>query len=103
MNLQNAILDKVTTMKDKSLKITLITRELNPKQMAELFLSLNSEVLSVDIPTDVQEEPKSKAQRLRAVLYVLYQQENNDKYDSFELYYNHIMEKLINIYKDKLI
>ena len=103
MNLSNAILDKVTTMKDWSLKITLVTRELAPKQMEELFYNLNKEILTVDVPTDTTEETKSKAQRLRAVLYRLWEQEMKSKYDSFELYYNHIMEKLINIYKDKLI
>lgn len=102
MNLQNAILDKVTTMKDGSLKITLVTRELDPKQMAELFFNLNKEILTIDIPTDTTEEPKSKWQRLRAVLYRLWEQDMKSKYDSFELYYSHIMEKLINMYKDKL-
>ena len=103
MNLQNTILDKITTLKDWSLKITLVTRELAPKQMAELFFHLNKEILTVDVPTDTTEEPKSKGQRLRAVLYRLWEQEWKQKFDSFELYYNHVMEKLINMYKDKLI
>ena len=38
MNLKNAILDGVKTMKDGSLKITLVTQELSPSQMAEIFL-----------------------------------------------------------------
>ena len=103
MNLKNCILDWMRTNKDWSLKITLVTRELDPKTMAELFFNLNKEILTVDVPTDTTEEPKSKGQRLRAVLYRLWEQEWKQNYDSFELYYNHIMEKLINLYKDKLI
>lgn len=102
LNLKNAILDKMTTMKDGSLKITLVTRELAPDQMAKLFLSLNQEIMSVDIPTDISEEPKSKAQRLRAVLYKLWEQSWKDRFQTFSLYYDHIMEQLINNYKDKL-
>ena len=102
MNLNNAILDKITTMKDWSLKIALITRELDPQTMAELFMSLNQEIVSVDIPDTTTEEPKSKSQRLRAVLYRLREQEKKWEFKSFELYYNHILELLINNYKDKL-
>jgi len=102
MNLQNAILDKVTTMKDGSLKITLVTRELDPHTMAELFLSLNQEIMTVDIPEDTREEIKSKAKRLRAVLYRVWEQDKKEQFKTFELYYNHIMEMLINKYKDLL-
>lgn len=37
MKLENAIIDKVSTLKDGSVRISLVTRELSPTQMAELF------------------------------------------------------------------
>lgn len=101
MNLQNAIIDWVKTMKDGSLKITLVTRALDPKTMAEIFYSLNSEVLQIDIPEDSADE-KSPSQRLRNTLYILWEQKHRDKYATFATFYPHYMELLINSVKDKL-
>ena len=101
MNLQNAIIDKITTMKDWSIKITLLTPELDAQTMAELFLSINKNVLSVDIPEDISEQ-KSKAQRLRAVLYRVWENKYKDKYNTFELFYNSEMERILEHYKDKI-
>lgn len=101
MNLQNSIVDKISTQKDWSLKIVLITRELPADELAQLFLSLNKEILSIDIPEDNEQE-KSPSQRLRSVLYILWEQSQKDKFKTFTLYYNHILEQLINLYKDKL-
>jgi hypothetical protein len=74
INLRNCLIDKITSMKDKSLKITLITRELPPIEMANIFLHLNQEILSVQVPLE-ESEGKSKSQRLRACLYRLWEQE----------------------------
>lgn len=52
-----------------------------------------------DKPTTV--EGKSPSQRLRAVLYLLYRQ--NGSKDTFNTYYEGVMEKLIEHYKLKLI
>lgn len=101
MNLQNAIIDKIQTMKDGSLKIVLVTRELTPHQMAELFLKLNEEVLTIDLPDDPSES-KSKAQRLRGVLFKDWEQNKQEKFDTSELYYAHEMERIINCIKDRL-
>lgn len=88
-------------MKDGSLKITLVTRELAPDQMAEIFLKLNQEVLSIDLPDEI-EETKSKAQRLRDVLYRVWENNHKTKFQSFSLYYDHIMSQLIDGYKEKI-
>lgn len=64
LSLTNCIIDGVKSMKDGSMKITLVTRALDPVQAAEIFLNLNKEVLSVDIPEDPGEK-KSPSQRLR--------------------------------------
>jgi len=101
MNLGNAIIDGVKTMKDGSLKITLLTRELSPTQMAELFHSLNKEVLSVEIPEGI-ETTKSPAKRLRDVLYVLWRERMKSTFDSSEVHYAHCMEQIIDHYKNKI-
>jgi hypothetical protein len=44
---------------------------------------------------------KSQSQRLRAVLFLLYQ-EDNKSHVTFESYYADLMEKIINNYKTKL-
>jgi hypothetical protein len=100
MNLKNAIVDSIRTNKDGSVKITLVTRELSPEQMAELFISVNKEVLSIDIPEDTT-DTKTNSQRLRAVLYKNWELQK-DRFDSFALYYDHTMEKIIDHYKSKL-
>lgn len=102
MNLKNAIIDGFKSMKDGSLKITLVTRELAPEQMAELMVNLNKEIVSIDVP-DEHGDTKTPSQRFRAVLYRLWEQDHKDKFHTFTLYYNHVMEQLINLYKDKLI
>lgn len=101
MNLKNAILDGFKTMKDGSLKITLVTRELSPEQMAKIISNLNKEVLSIDIPEE-QSEVKSPSQRLRGVLYKIWESHEKEKFDSFELFYRHMMEKIIDYYKEKI-
>lgn len=101
MNLKNAIIDGIKTMRDGSLKITLVTRELDPEQMAELFLNFNEEVMSIEIP-DEQEERKSRGQRLRDVLWQVWNKNHKEKFKTFVLYYDHIMEQLIDRYKEKI-
>jgi len=101
MNLKNAIVDKITTMKDKSIKITLLTRELPPTELAKLFLSLNTEAMNIELPEETGDS-KTPSQRLRAVLYRLWEQEGKERFSTFSLYYNHILEQIINGYKDRL-
>lgn len=48
-----------------------------------------------------EEDIKSPSQRLRAVLYILYQRKGLP--GTFENYYRSVMEKLIEHYKEKLI
>src|SRR3990167_1812076 len=72
LNLSNAIIDKVTTMKDRSLKVTLITRELPPEEMSALFSQLQQEA---EIEFDIAPEDggKSHASRMRASLFRLWE------------------------------
>jgi len=101
MNLKNAFIENVSTRKDGSLKIVLSTRELPPEEMARIFLGINKEMVSIDIPDDISEE-KTPSARLRWVLYHVWDKHHKDKYQTFTLYYNHILEQLIEKFKEKI-
>ena len=104
MKLENAIIDKVSTLKDGSVRVSLITRALSPTQMAELFFWVNKEILAIDID-ESNKDDKSPSQRLRGVIYRLWEQSSDRKVynDEFELYYRSKLERIIESLKDKLI
>jgi len=101
MQLNNTIINKVTTLKDHSVKIELVTRELSPEQLAEIFFNVNKEILKIEIPDD-SEDSKSPSQRLRSVLYIWWEQSGKEKYNTFPLFYSHKMEQFIDQIKEKL-
>jgi len=107
-----AQLTKIETRTDGSIKITAETQELNGSDMAELFsyrsalgyitFTPNAES-KVDAPSlRVKLDGKSKAERLRNVLYVKWEQSGKQEYDVFDLYYDVQMERMINQIKDTL-
>ena len=106
--------EKVQTLVDGGNKMTVITPELSPGEMAilfsfrgkesNLFLSheeiKDSESLSVpDVKFD--DESKSPAQRLRSVLYVFWDK-NTSKKVPFESFYRNYIEKIIHGVKEKI-
>jgi hypothetical protein len=110
-----AFLDSYRSLKDKSLKLVFETNEPTPEQLQMLqtcmqypgILAFNKDSFKKNqldaienIKTDY-DEGKSKAQRLRAVLYRAWEQDNLG-YEVFDDYYNHRMEKLITLLKNKL-
>lgn len=103
MKLENAIIDKVSTLKDGSVRISLVTRALSPTQMAELFFWVNKEILAIDID-EWNKDDKSPSQRLRAVLYRLFEQsDDKERYNNeFELFYRAKLERIIDQLKEKL-
>ena len=110
------IIENLTTRKDRTWKLTIGSNELTPEQAAEL-VKLNQEFCYVALKRDafksrdleiiagIQSEfefrDKPPAQRQRAVLYRLWEC-NNEGYSDFQLYYNFHMEKIINHLKSKL-
>lgn len=56
----------------------------------------------VDLPEIKTDSRKTPSQRLRAVLFRNWEQ-NNEGMDTFETYYSAKMEKLINHFKEKLV
>jgi hypothetical protein len=64
---------------------------------------VNQEILSIDIDEEKKED-KSPSQRLRWVLYKLWEQSaDKDSYNNeFELFYRAKMERIIDTLKDKI-
>lgn len=107
-----AILDKATTMKDGSIKVQFETQEENPESIANLFSLRNkmgwlifapNEVEEVDLPEDpasMGRNAKTPSQRLRSVLFLNWDRMGRKM--EFGDYYKREMEKIIELYKEKL-
>jgi hypothetical protein len=105
-------LDKVSTLKDGSLKVTLHTQELDATDSAALFglrnqlgwsLLSTNDINEEDIPDEPAKdfrEQKSQSQRLRAVLYVYWQQQGST--GSYDQFYQNQMERFIDQVKEQL-
>ena len=109
-------LEGYRSLKDRTLKLTFETGELSPEEMANIHYSLNKvgflafapdpfatqELAEIDaLKVEYNDTGKPPSQRLRAVLYRLWEQKN-EGYEFFNDYYLGRMEKLINHFKDKL-
>ena len=106
-----AQLQTLTTKVDGSIKVVLETQELNGQDMADLFayrnllgyvtFTPNAETV-IEVPKEVVGDMgKSPAQRLRSVLFLLWQQ-SDKKFDTFQQFYDVNMERIINQLKDRL-
>lgn len=106
--------ENITSRKDKTIKIVLGTQEVTPSQAGSLFELLNQlafilispkgigqqEIDEVDA-VDVDLGGKTQSQRIRAVLYKLFEQ-NNEGFSSFDNYYKSKTEKYIEHLKTKI-
>jgi hypothetical protein len=112
-----AIYEGSRDLKDRSKKLSFQTNEITPEQAANLqvmvqqfcYLAVKLEPFTkeqVDVinslKNDFDEFGKSHAQRLRAVLYRLWEQ-GNEGYKDFNLYYSFKMEGFISHLKAKLL
>lgn len=111
IKLQSAIIGSVRAKVDGSLGLSLSTGELSPVEKT-VFMELmnvpcqivltpidepNAEIMQVD----KEANEKSPSQRLRSVLYRVWEQ-NPRQYKTFEEYYRIQMEKLIDKLKERL-
>lgn len=112
-----AILETHRSMKDKSLKLVFGTNELSPEQILEIannlqkfgylafkdepFKQAEIELIS-QLKTDFEETGKTPSQRLRAVIYKLFDQDKNG-FTDFDSFYKSKMEAIINHFKSKLV
>ena len=111
-----AIFESWRSLKDKSYKLTFESFELTPEQVVGLNSSLgkagylaikedpfkqSEKDMINNLEADFEDKKKSQGQRLRGVLYRLWEQ-TPEGYEDFVKYYDFKMEKMINHYKDKL-
>lgn len=109
-----AIIETVASRKDSTIKIVLGTQELSPARAGEV-LSLMNKLATVYIsnaeidPKEIDQVDKinpdlpgkTKSQRLRGVLFKLFEQ-GNEGFKSFDEYYSHHMERIIDHLKNKI-
>lgn len=110
-----SIVEGISTRKDKTFKVILGTQELTPHQAAELFqlsnqycfAALKPEPFNQDEISMMEtlkadfESAKTPSQRLRAILYLNFQKDN-EGFKDFYNYYQHKMEKICDHFKNKL-
>lgn len=102
----------ISTKVDGSIKLVLETRELRSEAATKLFDLRGAEAWAILAPTEIKdvtlptERPdpaigtKTASQRMRAVLYRIWEQNNTS--GDFESYYRSQMEKIIDQLKEKL-
>lgn len=104
----------IRTLKDGSVSITFETPECSPGKAAELFAlrkaiaylyvsanQITKEEQKVTDSLDPELNNKSQSQRIRSVLYLLHQQDN-EGYEKFIDYYTAKTERYIEHLKSKL-
>lgn len=109
----SAIVDGVQMKKDSTISLRLGTQELPADEMAKIFRFANMQIWcafkeialtekDIEVPDFIPEfdGQKSHSQRLHGVIWRLWEQ--SDKKKTARAYYEDIMEKLINAYKEKL-
>lgn len=106
----NAVITGIRAKVDGSLGVTIGTPELTPEEKAEVMRLQGVNTLMIIRPLDEPNAPKYKinkeleqktpSQRLRNVLYVLWEQSGDRR--EFNEYYRVGMEKIINSVKERL-
>lgn len=110
----SAQIDGVTAKKDKTLSVKLGTQELQPEDTSKIFelhgkqiwvavAEIELKQSDLVIPEEIPEfdGQKSYSQRLKEILYVLWN-EKSDKKKTSDQFYRDYMEKLIGNIKSKL-
>ncbi|CAB5218822.1 hypothetical protein UFOVP215_39 [uncultured Caudovirales phage] len=109
-----AQIESIASRKDKTIRLTLGTQELNPNTAAQIF-SMNQQFCyfaiktesffqnELDLVNDLKADinAKTPSQRLRNILYRLYEQDNVG-YRDFNTFYISIMETICEHYKNKI-
>ena len=107
--------ETVQTRRDKTFKIVIGTPELKPTDAAQLFGLMNKVVAAYLSPKETLNQKeidqvdkinpeiggKTQGQRIRNVLFKLFDQ-NNEGYQDFDSYYKHHTEVIISHLKSKI-
>jgi len=114
----NAQIDGVASRKDKTVKLTIVTQELPPKDAGELF-GMQNELVSIGLARNQLTEDeieilreskfgvdsipnqKSQSQKIRSTLYILWKQ-NNEGFNEFTSYYNNKTNQILEHLKAKI-
>lgn len=109
-----AQVQSIRTLVDGGVKLDVVTQELAPEDLTELFrlkgklgwfLLKPTEIMATEIPTEevvLEDTYKKPSQRLRHVLY-RYWEQNTDQSKPFETeWYPQCMEQIIRKYKERL-
>lgn len=106
-------ISKVVTLADNTVRLQVDCQELSPESEAEIFLqrgklgyfvfAAQGDITDTDIPTEQIEfkGEKTPGQRLRGVLYKLWEQDHAG-FKDYETFYRSRMERLITQIKEKL-
>lgn len=112
-----AQIEGIATRSDKTIKVVIGTQEMTPADAGRLF-ALNQRLSYIAIKEEAfndnetkmiegmnvdSEEVKTRtpSQRLRAILYVLWK-EDNGGHEAFDSFYAQNLEKIIQHFKDKV-
>lgn len=107
----DGIITTISSRKDGSLRLSLITPELTAEEKAE-FMKLQSQNLKCLLnPLDKAHAPKyiidkelenkSPSQRQRDILYVIWEKSGSSK--EWEVFYRDMMDKMANSLKDRYL
>lgn len=107
--------ENITSRKDKSIKLVLGTQEATPDQAGKLFELLNQLAFILIDPKGINQEQidaveavdvdlggKTQSQRIRGVLYKLFEQDH-EGYSNFDNYYKAKTELYIEHLKKKIV
>lgn len=111
----SAQIDKISSRKDRTLSVLLNTQEMSPEETAQLFdfqglqiwvafaeTAMTYNDITVPDVMISHDDTKSPSERLRAVMYIYYKQNESKINKPFDTYYREIMEKYIDSIKSKL-
>lgn len=111
-----ATIESIRTRKDRTISVTIGTQELTPDKGAELMrLSGKLGYIAIkeadfqpeevdaleEVGEELQKSGKTRSQRLRSVLFILYNQDSKG-FQNFQDYYANQMETLITHLKSKI-
>jgi hypothetical protein len=112
--LLSAYIENITTRKDRTVKITIGSQELSQGKAGELFTLLNNLAVVYISPKEIDQKEidqvdkldpeldgKTQSQRIRNVLYKLFEQDN-EGFGDFDAYYKNKTEKYIEHLKSKI-
>lgn len=112
--LASATVQGIRSLKDRTCRLTIDLQEQTPENYSRLF-SMIDEFVKFYMTTDnitadeteiidseiIDNESKTPSQRLRNVLYRLWEQDQRG-YEDYNLYYRYMMGRIIDRYKQEL-